>query len=55
MICFSLVLIVGPALIAALFYDYGEDNFDFVDSVYLSIVTASTVGYGDISPTKDDG
>ena len=41
-------------LIATFFYHHVE-KLDMVDSLYVSIVTISTVGYGDITPKTDLG
>jgi hypothetical protein len=55
--CWASALIVGWALI---FWPHIEDSFEFtaggqgtfVDSVYVSAVTLSTVGFGDITPSE---
>lgn len=36
-------------LCAAIFYSWAED-WSFLDAVYFSVITISTVGYGDFSP-----
>ncbi|WP_340069328.1 potassium channel family protein [Pseudoalteromonas piscicida] len=33
--------------------DFSHDDFGFVDSMYLSVVTITTLGYGDITPKSD--
>lgn len=33
--------------------DFNHDDFGFVESMYLSVVTITTLGYGDITPNSD--
>ena len=39
---------------ASVFYHYVE-GWDWLDSIYFSVVTISTVGYGDFSPETAGG
>jgi hypothetical protein len=41
------------ALFAFLYYLIGPTNSKVIDSIYFSIVTFTTLGYGDIQPTGD--
>ncbi len=43
---FALLLISGT-----LFYSYSE-KWNYVDSLYFSVTTLATVGYGDLHPTN---
>jgi NhaP-type Na+/H+ or K+/H+ antiporter len=43
------VTVVGVGTVV---YHWLED-WSWVDSLYFSVVTASTVGFGDLAPTKD--
>ncbi|MBG7631255.1 MAG: two pore domain potassium channel family protein [Bacteroidetes bacterium] len=42
-------LIVGSTV-----YHYSE-NWSWIDSIYFSVITLTTVGYGDFSPQTDFG
>ena len=46
------IILVGLTTIAtgATFYHYVE-NWSWLDSLYFSVITLSTVGYGDLTPT----
>ncbi len=44
----------GMILWASVFYHYVE-GWDWLDSIYFSVVTISTVGYGDFSPETAGG
>lgn len=50
--------IVGAALvliaIGTVFYHYVE-HLNWLDSLYFTVVTLATVGYGDITPKTDAG
>ncbi|THB75473.1 MAG: two pore domain potassium channel family protein [Gammaproteobacteria bacterium] len=45
-----LLLLLLVLVIGSLGFMYFE-NLSFLDSIYMNIVTMSTVGYGDIQPT----
>ena len=47
----SLSLLAGIVLVAALFYRYTE-GWSLINSLYFTISTASTVGYGDLTPSR---
>ena len=46
------VIIVVLLIVGMLYYNQVED-WGWVDSLYFSITTLTTVGYGDLSPTSD--
>jgi voltage-gated potassium channel Kch len=50
----TLVLLVGLLLAGTLIYPVLE-GWSMVDSLYFSVVTLATVGYGDIHPVTDLG
>ena len=45
----SIVIIVGTV-----FYHY-QEGWRWLDSLYFSIITLTTIGYGDFSPKTDAG
>ncbi len=45
-----LVWLCGILLVGMVFY-HTEEGWSWLDSLYLSVITLSTVGYGDLSPT----
>ena len=50
---FPLVLVVGFVItIGTLFYALFED-WNYVDSLYFTVTTLTTIGYGDLYPTND--
>ena len=50
----TLVLLVGLLVAGTLVYPLLE-GWSFVDSLYFSVVTLATVGYGDLSPATPAG
>tara|TARA_B100000949_G_C14181003_1_gene407494 strand:- start:635 stop:928 length:294 start_codon:yes stop_codon:yes gene_type:complete len=41
-------------LIGATVYHFAE-GWDWIDAIYFSVITLTTVGYGDLSPQTDFG
>lgn len=46
---YSLLLLLGGAT----FFYTSIEHWSIVDSLYFSIMTMSTIGYGDLAPTTD--
>ena len=46
----AVVWILLTLLIGTVFYHF-EEGWGWLDSLYFSVITLSTVGYGDLSPT----
>lgn len=46
-----IIIVVAVISLGTVFYMVFED-WNFVDSIYFSVATLSTVGYGDLHPTK---
>ncbi len=53
----SLTLILATIsllLIGSIFY-HNMEGWNWIDSIYFSVITLTTVGYGDFSPQTDSG
>jgi hypothetical protein len=48
--CISITMVI---LVGIVFYSKIVDSYDLVEALYLSTMTVTTVGYGDIVPTND--
>lgn len=45
-----LLVVVGSLLVAGTVFYHGVEKWSWLDSLYFSVVTLTTVGYGDLSP-----
>ncbi|MFH1391349.1 MAG: potassium channel family protein [Candidatus Diapherotrites archaeon] len=51
----ALILLLGVTLgIGTIFYSYIE-HWNLLDSLYFTVITLTTVGYGDLAPKTDIG
>lgn len=48
------VVVLLTLLIGTIFY-HNVEHWTFLDALYFSVVTLSTIGYGDLVPTTDLG
>ena len=51
---FAMLLLLSMNLVSVYVYEKLE-KWDFVDALYFSTATMTTVGYGDIVPTTSEG
>lgn len=50
----SFLIIALNILIGVLFFSFFVDNYSLIDAFYLSCMTITTVGYGDITPSNNN-
>lgn len=50
----AIVMIASIIVAGALLFNYLEDGWTFLDSVYFVVTTIFTVGYGDIVPSPEN-
>jgi len=50
------ILVIIPVLaIGILGYYFVEDNWSFLDALYMTIITVSNIGYGEVKPLSTNG
>jgi len=48
----AIVIMLALLAIGTLFYHY-QESWSYVDSLYFSVTTLTTIGYGELYPTHD--
>ena len=49
----ALPVVVGVLLVSGTMFYWSVEDWTLVQSLYFSVVTLATVGYGDLTPTSD--
>ena len=49
----ALPVVVGVLLVSGTIFYWAAEDWSLVQSLYFSVVTLTTVGYGDLTPTSD--
>ena len=49
----ALPVVVGILLVSGTAFDWAAEDWSLIQSLYFSVVTLTTVGYGDLTPTSD--
>lgn len=51
----GLLLLVALILVVGTVFYHNIERWNWINSLYFSVITLSTVGYGDLAPTTDIG
>jgi voltage-gated potassium channel len=49
----ALPVVVGVLLVSGTVFYWAAEDWSLIQSLYFSVVTLTTVGYGDLTPTSD--
>ena len=49
----ALPLVVGVLLVSGTIFYWAAEDWSLIQSLYFSVVTLTTVGHGDLTPTSD--